>query len=89
MTKEPEQVLPEQRIASSLRIEERPMERPFDLEQHAPGNKGRKRKDDHGRGHQDIPAVGRYQVDAHPGRPALQGSDDQLDGRCNGCNLDE
>ena len=46
-------------------------------------------KTDHRRGHQHVPAVERDQVDAHPGRAALERPDDQLHGGGDRRHFDE
>ncbi len=89
MAKEPEQVLPQQRIAAAGRIEERPMKRALDSSSRLPTMSGGKAKTIIAAADQDIPDIQRHEVDAHSRRPALQCPDDHLHGRRNGGDLNE
>ena len=89
MAKDPEQVLPQHRIAAPCGIEERPVEGPLQLEQQVAGDQRREGEQDHPRHDQHIPGIKRHQVDAHPRRAALQHAHDQLHRRRDGGDLDE
>ena len=89
VTEEPEQMLPQQRVAAARRIEERPVKRSLHFEQHAAGDQRRKGEEDHRRRHQHVPGIERDEVDAHARRPAFERADDHLDGGGNRGNLDE
>jgi hypothetical protein len=81
MAEDPEQVLPQQRVAAPSDIEERPVECPLHLEEEVAGDQRRKGEKDHRADHQDIPAIGWRQVDMHSRRPAFEDTDDQFHGR--------
>ena len=82
-------MLPQQRVAAALRIEERPVKSALDFQQHAAGDQRRKSEDDHRRGHQHVPDIERHEIDAHPRRPGLERADDHLDGGGDGGDFDE
>ncbi len=89
MAEDPEEVLPEQRIAAAGRIEEGPVERALELEEDVAGDERWEGEEDHPRHHQHVPGVERDQVDPHPRRPGLEHADDQLHRSGDRRDLDE
>ncbi len=89
VAEDPEEVLPEQRIPSPLRIEERPVEQPFHFEKYVARDERRKGEQDHDRDDEDVPRVQRHQVEPHSGRPAFQNTDDELHRGGDRRNFDE
>ena len=89
VAEDPEEVLPEQRVAAAARIEERPAEGALELEQHRAGDERRKREEHHERRHEHVPGVERHQVEPHARRPAAQHADDQLHGGGDRRDFDE
>jgi hypothetical protein len=89
MAEEPEQMLPEHRIAAARGIEEGPVERPLDLEQQGAEDDAGKGDDDHHREHQHRPGEDRHLVEAHARRARAQHPDDDLDRAGDRADLDK
>ena len=89
MAENPEQMLPEHRVAAPDGIEERPIEGPFEFEQEIPRDQRREGEEDHAAHDHHIPRVERHDVDAHPRRAAFERADDQLDRRGDRGDLDK
>jgi hypothetical protein len=81
VTEEPEQMLPQQRVAALGRDEERPVEGPLELEHQRAQHQCREGEDDHAGEHQHGPGVDRDLVQRHARRPRPENADDDLDGR--------
>ena len=80
VAEEPEQVLPQQRIAAPRGVEDRPVEGPLELQQRRAGDHRREGQHDHQAHHQHRPGIDRHAGQAHAGRPRHQDAGDQLDG---------
>ena len=65
VAEEPEQVLPQERVAALLGDEERPVEGALQLEQHRAEDDRRKAEDDHDGEDQHRPGIDRQLVEAH------------------------
>jgi hypothetical protein len=89
MAEEPELVLPQQRVATLLGQEERPLEAALQLQQGAGEDQRREGEHDHPGEHQHRPGVHRHLVERHARRPRAQDADDDLDRAGNGGDLDE
>jgi hypothetical protein len=89
MAENPEEVLPEERVAAARRIEERPLKRALDLEQETARDERREREEHHRRCDEHVPGIQRNHVDSHARRPALEHADDQFHGRGNRGHFDE
>ena len=82
MAEEPEEMLPQQRVASFGRIEEmsadprQPIRRQHRAREHYRGH----RKNDHKRGHHHRPHKERYSIERHARRPHLEGGYDNFYG---------
>ena len=79
MAEEPEQVLPQQRIAARNRLEEMEAEVALEREHHVGGGQRRQRKYQGRRRGEDRPAVERQAVERHAGRAHAQDRDDEVD----------
>ncbi len=89
MAEQPEQVLPQQRIAAARYVEEGHAGGALQLQQDAAEDQRRKAHHDHHRHHQDVPGVDRHLVQRHAAGPGTQDRYHQLDtGRHRG-NLHE
>ena len=80
MAEEPEQVLPQQRVAALGRIEEVRVDEPVHRQHRAGHHDGRHGEDDHERGHEHRPHEQRHPVERHARTAHLQRGDDELDG---------
>ena len=89
MAEDPEKMLPQQRVAASRRIEERPMKIALNLHQQVAGNERRKREEHHRRRHEHVPAIKRDEVDAHARRTTLEHADYKLYRRRDSGHFDE
>jgi len=79
VAEDPEQVLPQQRAAAQLRVEELGAEPTIELQQQAADDQRREGEQDHERHHQHRPREQRHPAQRHPGRAHLQHTDDDLD----------
>ena len=89
MPEEPEQVLPQKRVAGLFRNEEGPVKGPLQLEQDRRRDDGWKRHHDHPGKHQHRPAIHWHLVERHAGRAGPQHAHDDLDRSRDGRDLDE
>ena len=89
MAEEPEEVLPQQRVAALGRDEERPSERAFELQHDGGEDHRRKGEDDHAGEDQHGPREHRHAVERHARRARAQHADDDLDGARDRRDLDE
>ena len=89
VAEEPEQVLPQQRVAALLGDEERPVEGALQLQQQRRQNDRRESEHDHHGEDQHRPGVDRQLVERLPGRARLEHADDDLDRAGDGRDLDE
>ena len=87
VTEDPEQVLPQQRAAAGLRIEELPAEAAAELEQQAADDERGEGEHDHERGDEHRPGEQRHARQGHPGGAELEDADDDLDARGDGGDL--
>jgi hypothetical protein len=83
----PEDVLPEQRLATELGVEEARDVLSIELEHRGADDQRREREDDHDAGDQHRPRVERQPRQRHAGRAHAQHADDQLGGRAHGGHL--
>ena len=79
VAEEPEQVLPQQRVAAFGRVEEVRADQPVDDQQGAGEHHRRHGEDDHERRDQHRPDEERHAVERHAGRALLEDRDDDLD----------
>ncbi len=89
VTEQPEQMLPEQRIAAPLGVEERQAEGALGFEQDRAQDQRRKGHHHHQRGDQHVPAEDRHPIERHARRAHLEDRDDDLDGQRQRRDLDE
>ena len=89
MAEDPEQMLPQKRIAAARRVEERPVEHALHLEQQVAGDQRREGEQDHARDDQQVPGEERHEVDPHARRAAFHDADDEFDSRGDRSDLDE
>ncbi|KWT73912.1 hypothetical protein APY03_5763 [Variovorax sp. WDL1] len=89
MPEEPEQVLPQQRVAAAPCDEEGPVEGALYLQQRGRCDHRRKGEDDHQRRHQHGPGEDWHAHQRHAGRAREQDADDELDGARDSRDLDE
>ena len=89
MAEEPEQVLPQQRVAASVGVVERHAECALQLEQGVGGDHRRHADHDHPGRDEHVPGKDRHTAERHARRARLEDADDELDGRRNGGDLDE
>ncbi len=89
MAEEPEQVLPEHRIAAAGGVEERPVERALQLQQQSGEDDGRKGDQDHTREDQHRPGEQGHSGERHARRAGLENADQYLDRTGNGADFDE
>ena len=89
MPEQPEQMLPEQRIAAARGIEEGQPERPLKLEENGSEDEGRESHKHHRCDNEHIPGEDRHLVERHAGGAQLEDRHDELDRRREGGDLDE
>ena len=89
MAEQPEQVLPEHRVAALRGDEERPVEGALQLEQQRGEDHRREAEHDHAADHQHRPGVDRHAPERHARRARAQDADDQLDRAGDRRDLDE
>src|SRR5690606_28331536 len=89
MSENPEQVLPQQRIAASRDVEEGNAEASFHFQQDAAEDERWKTEDDHERHGQHVPREDGHAVERHSRSAHLQDSDDEFYGAGNARNLNE
>ncbi len=89
VAEEPEQVLPQERVAAALGDEERPVEGALHLEQRGAGDDRREREHDHRADDEHRPGEDRHARQRHAGRARHQDADDQLDRAGDRADLDE
>ena len=89
MAEQPEQVLPQERIAAARRVEEGQVEGALEFEQDRAEDQRRKADQHHHGGDQQVPGEDRHPVERHARRAHLQDRDGDLDRRGDGGNLDE
>jgi hypothetical protein len=89
MAEQPEQVLPQQRVAAARRVEKRQVKRPLGLEQGRGQDQRREGHHHHQPGDQHVPPEDRHPVERHAGGAHLQDRDDGLDRERERRDLDE
>ena len=89
MAEQPEQVLPQQRIAAQRSGVEGPAERALHLQQDRSQDQRRKAEDHHPRRRQQIPGKDRHPVQPHVAGAQLQDRHRDLDGRAHRRHLDK
>ncbi len=89
VAEQPEQVLPEQRVAAAFRVEERPVEGAFHLEQDRAEDQGREAAEHHQRRDEKVPSHERHACERHAGRAHLEDRHHDLDRGRDGGDLDE
>jgi hypothetical protein len=79
VAEDPEQVLPQQRAAAPLGVEELGAEAAVKHQQQTGDDEGGEREQDHARHHQHRPREHGHPAEGHAGGPHLQHPDDDLD----------
>src|SRR5690606_17722016 len=89
MAEEPEEVLPEQRIATPLRIKEWQAKRALELQQDRAQNERREGEEHHRANDEHVPREDWHPAKRHARRAYLQNTDDEFHGGADGGDLHE